>query len=94
MHSQTIPPFWKLYEKLPLEIQHLADRAFAQFESDPFHPSLRFKEVNAKRKVWSARINDDYRALGFRRDAGMIWFWIGDHREYDTMLSRLRHKSR
>jgi hypothetical protein len=87
MKSRTIPPFGKLYERLSTTLQHQADEAFAQFEQDPSHPSLHFKEVRKKRNIWSARINLDYRALGFRDDHEMIWFWLGSHSDYDKIIA-------
>jgi hypothetical protein len=79
-----------VYDALPEHVRQMADRAFTQFQVDPFHPSLCFKEVNKRRGIWSARINDDYRVLGFREIGEMTWFWIGSHTAYDAMLSRLR----
>lgn len=83
-------PFWRLYQSLPAEVRAVANRAFAQFEQDPFHPSLQFKEVHKRRGIWSARINDDYRVLGLREGAQMTWFWIGSHTEYEHTISRMR----
>jgi len=34
----------------------------------------------------SARINEDYRALGELRDDEVLWFWIGPHHEYDKLI--------
>jgi hypothetical protein len=51
MRSRTIQPFWRLYHALPDEVQDQADKAFDLFEQNPFHPSLRFKQVNKRRKV-------------------------------------------
>ena len=90
MNSRTMDPFWRLYAALPTDVQSAADRAFALFTANPSHPGLRFKEVNKRRKIWSARINDDYRALGFRDGAQMTWFWIGSHADYVHMLDSLR----
>ena len=90
MTSARWSPFWNLYEALPETIPRLADKQFARFEQDPFCPSLQFKELNAQRSVWSARIDDDYRVLGFREGPDMTWFWIGSHADYDRMLTRIR----
>ena len=83
-------PFWRLYGDLPAEIRRAADNAFAQFERDPFHPSLQFKEINKRRGIWSARINDAYRVLGFREGPPITWFWVGSHTEYEHTISRMR----
>jgi hypothetical protein len=29
----------------------------------------------------------DYRALAIKRDNGYLWFWIGDHKAYDQLIS-------
>lgn len=52
-------------------------------ERNPRHPSLMLKKVN---DLYSARINDDYRAVAFEEDGTLIWFWIGTHAEYDKLL--------
>ena len=90
MRSITISPFWKLFDALPLEVQQHARQAFLQFQNDPFYPSLMFKEVNQKYDVWSARIDDQYRVLGYRRDGEIRWFWIGVHAEYDRIIGRMK----
>ena len=30
---------------------------------------------------------DGYRALAIKRTDGYLWFWIGDHNTYDSLLS-------
>jgi hypothetical protein len=32
------------------------------------------------------RIGDHHRALGLDSDVGVVWFWIGPHDEYETLL--------
>ena len=90
MRSLTISPFWSLFEALPLDVQRRARQAFAQFERDPFYPGLHFKHVNKKLGIWSARVDDQYRVLGYRRGDEIRWFWIGTHSEYDTLLTRFK----
>jgi hypothetical protein len=77
------PSFWEAYEKLPSSIRAKADRRFARLRSDPFHPSLHFKQVG---RYWSARVNENYRAVAIRNNEDVIWFWIGAHAEYDRLL--------
>ena len=60
-----------------------------RFEADPWHASLRFKRIQGAPGLYSVRIGSGYRALGQRDDAGITWFWIGAHAEYDEMLQRL-----
>lgn len=75
--------FWKAYRQTPVEIRRLADKNFALLKRDPRHPSLHFKRIG---RLWSARVNDDYRVLAFEYQDDLIWFWIGPHAEYDRLL--------
>jgi hypothetical protein len=47
---------------------------------------LRFRNVHPVRPIYSVRVGLDYRALGLRDGNTIIWFWIGPHAEYDTLL--------
>ena len=75
--------FWPLYERLPETIRRLADKNFDLLKSAPRHPSLRLKKVG---RYWSARVGDNYQALAVESPDGLIWFWIGNHAEYDRMV--------
>jgi hypothetical protein len=77
------PDFWAKYRELPAEVQALADRAFALIKTDPRHPSLHFKKID---RFWSARIGLRYRVLGIEVNDGVLWFWIGSHAEYDSLV--------
>jgi hypothetical protein len=37
-------------------------------------------------KMYSARVGLYYRTLGLPREAGVHWFWIGTHAEYDRLV--------
>jgi hypothetical protein len=76
------PEFWQAYRRLPSGIRELADKKFALLKSDPRHSSIRLKKVGL---YWSARIGLHYRALAKERPQGLVWFWIGPHREYDRL---------
>ena len=80
------PSFWVCYEQLPPSIQDLADKNFELLKTNPRHPSLHLKKVG---KYWSARIGRKYRTIAIEISAGLIWFWIGTHPEYDKLLLRL-----
>ncbi|HLX61873.1 MAG TPA: hypothetical protein VKX17_11370 [Planctomycetota bacterium] len=71
---------------LPREIRKQAREAYALFEDNPNHPSLQFKCVNKKDRVYSVRISIDYRAVGELDGHEIIWFWIGPHAEYDKLI--------
>ncbi|MBK5970873.1 ParE family toxin-like protein [Thiorhodovibrio winogradskyi] len=60
-----------------------ADAAYALLRDNPRHPSLRFKKVGA---LWSARVTLDYRALAVEAPNGYVWFWIGQHDEYEKII--------
>jgi hypothetical protein len=74
---------------LPPQVQAQARLAYQLFRQDPFHPSLRFKQVHASRPIYSARVGLAYRALAVRGGDDVIWFWIGSHADYDDLLGRL-----
>jgi hypothetical protein len=84
LKHKTASSFWTCYERLPIEICHLADKNFQLLKNDPSHPSLQFKKVG---KVWSARIGSNYRAIATPIDGGFLWVWIGTHAEYDKLLA-------
>jgi hypothetical protein len=87
MKHQASPRFWQHYQQLPKDVRELADKNFNLLKSDPHHPSLRLKKVDAERKIWSVRIGLQYRALGKEKPDGILWFWIGSHAEYNKLLS-------
>lgn len=76
--------FQGLYERLPLEIQRLADANFELLKRNPHHPSLHFKKVG---RFWSVRVGLHYRAVAVQRGDDMVWFWIGSHGEYDRLIA-------
>jgi Txe/YoeB family toxin of Txe-Axe toxin-antitoxin module len=81
--SRTLPSFWPLYDQLPLDVRKQARKAFARFESDPFHPSLRFKPLQGYSDYWSVRVTISYRAVCRREGDTAYWFWIGSHSAFD-----------
>ncbi len=86
MKSQATPKFWKLYAHLPQHLQQRARQAYQLWQVNPAHPSLRFKRVDDEVPIYSARIGEDYRALGLLEGDTIIWFWIGAHDEYERLL--------
>jgi len=83
LNHYTNADFWECYRQLPAKIQKLADKNFKLLKRNPRHPSLRLKRVGA---YWSARVTDDFRALGSPEDDGILWFWIGSHKEYEKLI--------
>jgi hypothetical protein len=70
---------------LPKEIRDLADRNYALLKSDSTHGSLHFKKVGS---LWSVRVGLHYRALATEVGSDLVWFWIGSHADYDTLVGR------
>ncbi len=85
MTSRATSRFWRCYHRLPDDVRKLAVKQYRFWLQHPQHPSVQFKKVAA---YWSARVTDDYRALGIMEADTVIWFWIGTHDEYDQFLRR------
>ncbi len=83
MKSRVVASFWDSYNRLPIEIQRLALKQYKRWLEDPHHRSVRFKKVGL---YWSARITDDYRAVGFMDGDTVVWFFVGTHAEYMQLL--------
>jgi hypothetical protein len=66
-----------------------ADKQFELMKANPQHPSLRFKKIGDREghEIWSARITLKYRALAIKLPDELLWFWIGDHGNYDESIS-------
>ncbi|HEY9621195.1 MAG TPA: hypothetical protein V6C78_12535 [Crinalium sp.] len=89
MKSRTTARFRKAFSELPKQVQDQTRAAYRQFKQDPGHPSLRFKKVHPELPIYSARISKTYRAVGQLDGDTVIWFWVGSHAEYDSLLSQL-----
>jgi hypothetical protein len=87
MQSRASGSFWTCLEGLNEEIQRSALKQYRLWLRDPNHPSVKFKRVQ---NYWSARITDNYRALGIMDGDTVIWFWIGNHSEYERLIKRKR----
>ena len=83
MNHFATPGFWAHYRSLPDEVRTLADKKFELLRNNPTHPSLRFKLIG---EFWSARVGLHYRALARVRTDGLVWFWIGHHKDYDKII--------
>lgn len=80
--------FWNDYAALPAEIRVRADKQFALLKTNPRHPSLQFKKLGDRdgQEIWSARVTLRYRALAVKFDDEYVWFWIGEHGVYDSLI--------
>lgn len=85
MKSRASSKFWDRYGTLTPQLQRLAVKQYRLWLNDPSHRSVNFKKVG---RYWSARVTDDYRALGVPAGDTVIWFWIGSHSEYDRIIKR------
>ena len=83
MNSRASARFWRLYHRLPPEIQRLADKNYRLWLGNHAHPSLHFKKV---KENWSIRVGANYRALATKVDGNMRWHWIGSHADYDDKI--------
>lgn len=80
--------FWEAYSRLPQEIRERADKQFALLKANEQHPSVQLKKIGERHgvEIWSARVTLNYRALALKRPGGFLWFWIGDHKSYETLI--------
>ena len=86
MQSYATREFWRLFSKLPSDIQHDAKRAYRLFQNNPAHPGLQFKKLEGEGAIYSARIGLDYRALAVMKKDRVVWYWIGSHADYDRLV--------
>ena len=84
MKHLASPKFWRGYRSLPKPIRALADKNFKLLKSNPHHPSLHFKKVG---EYYSIRVGLNYRSLAVEAMEGLVWFWIGNHADYDKMMN-------
>ena len=85
MNHFATPDFWYCYRQLPEDVRELADKNFELLKNNPHHGSLRLKKVG---EFWSARVGRGFRALARSREEGFVWFWIGNHSEYEQLLKK------
>jgi hypothetical protein len=62
----------------------LARKQYRLWRHNPFHPSLHFKKV--AEDTWSIRIGMHHRAIAAQTKDILIWFWIGNHADYERIL--------
>jgi len=88
MRSELSSDFILKFKELPDRVKRTARKNYQFWKNNPNHPSLEFKEVNKKDKIWSIRVGIGWRALGrINTREAIVWFWIGSHGEYDKLLS-------
>ncbi len=85
MKSYRSKQFRKLFSQLPVSVQEQARAAYQLFRTNPYHPSLHFKQIRPDASVYSVRIGRGYRAIGIWKDDTIVWYWIGSHADYDKL---------
>jgi hypothetical protein len=86
MKSEVLPSFWAEYRQLSNDVRQSARKAYRLWAENPFHPSLHFKCINQPEAIWSVRVTRGYRALGFKEEEIITWFWIGSHDDYERFF--------
>ena len=89
MRSFINDRFKKSYKKLSKKERELAKKQYQLFKEDPYHPSLHFKRVHSSMPIYSARVDRNIRVIGVLKESIIIWFWIGNHSEYDRLLKNI-----
>ena len=81
MNSRITPAFLEAFRALPPEIKDRARRAYKEWRANP--KARRFKRVG---EDVSARVDRNYRAVGYLEGDTVYWYWIGKHDDYDQLL--------
>ena len=88
MNSYLDEDFIKYFKKLPERIKSRARKAYRQWKKNPFEPGLQFKQVHASKPIYSVRVNIGWRALGYKKNNTVLWFWIGSHEDYNKIITQ------
>ncbi len=84
---RTLPSFWIKFDQLPEDVQRMAEAAYEEWINNPRSGGVRFKHI--KGSYYSARINQNWRAVCRIQDGEYRWFWIGLHSDYERLLKSL-----
>lgn len=85
--SRRTRRFRALPVALPLDMQRQARDAYNLFQTNPRHPSLRFKRISpSDSSMYSARVGGHYRVIGKLKGDTVIWDWIGSHEDYNALI--------
>lgn len=73
---------YKKYRKIDSQLSQKIDKALANLQSDPQHPSLRLHKLSGKQSAaWSVSVTDDLRILFTYIEEGILIIDIGKHEE-------------
>ena len=89
MISRTTRRFREELARLPDEVQRQARKAYRLFRDNPRHPSLRLKRVHPIKPIYSVRVSRNCRALGVLDGDTIVWFWIGNHGDYERLIAEM-----
>ena len=89
MNSYLTEDFLACFRRLPQNVKEKARRNYRLWRQDPNQPSLQFKRVHSRERIYSIRVGIGWRALGLWEADAIYWFWIGSHAEYDKLLNQL-----
>ena len=89
MKSHTTERFRKAFGRLPAHVQARARQAFRLWQQSPSHLSLRFKQVHPTQPIYAVRIGIHWRAVGVKTGDTIVWYWVGSHSDYDSLLTSL-----
>jgi hypothetical protein len=89
VNSYLDEDFAKCFKKLPERIQIRTKQVYRQWKENPFAPNLQFKQIHPIKPIYSVRVNIGWRALGYKKNNSVFWFWIGSHEEYNKMISQV-----
>ena len=76
--------FWEAFRALTPQIRTLARRQYRFWRRNPLNPPLHFKKVADD--SWFVRIGKHHRELATQVEDTLIWFWIGNHADYERIL--------
>jgi hypothetical protein len=89
VNSELTDEFLACFRRLPERIKRQARKNYKLWKANPKHRSIEFKLVGKKMPVYSVRVAIGWRPLGIKRKETLIWFWIGSHAEYDSLIKRV-----
>jgi hypothetical protein len=90
MISETTAAFRQQMRRLPKDVRELARLVYRHWLANPRHPSLRFKRIHSRDPIYSVRIGIHWRAICIVEEDTAIWFWIGSHAAYDSLIKKMR----
>jgi len=89
VNSYLTDDFIKQFGKLPERIQIRSRQAYRQWKENPYDPKFQFKKVHSTKPIYSVRVNIGWRALGYKQNNSILWFWIGSHENYNKLIHQL-----